>query len=78
MIIAAGCEFITHDIFYHVLNLDYAHLGKFYPHFKPIVIEDNVCIGGFSKIMPGVKGSKSGGIPSSPGVASSPKTSPRA
>ena len=55
VIIAAGCEFITHDIFYHVLNLDYAHLGKFYPHFKPIVIEDNVCIGGFSKIMPRVK-----------------------
>ena len=29
-------------------------MGKFYPHFDTITIEDNVCIGGFSKIMPGV------------------------
>lgn len=29
-------------------------MGKFYPHFDTITIEDNLCIGGFSKIMPGV------------------------
>lgn len=47
-------EFVTHDIFYHALNQTYSELGKFYPHFDTITIEDNVCIGGFSKIMPGV------------------------
>lgn len=47
-------EFVTHDIFYHAFNQTYGDLGKFYPHFDTITIEDNVCIGGFSKIMPGV------------------------
>lgn len=41
-------------IFYHALNQTYSDLGKFYPHFDTITLEDNVCIGGFSKIMPGV------------------------
>lgn len=56
VIMAAGVEFITHDIFYHMLNYNkkYKHLAKFYPHFEPITIKDNVCIGGFVKIMPGV------------------------
>ncbi|WP_236940470.1 acyltransferase [Faecalibaculum rodentium] len=47
-------EFVTHDIFYHELNQTYSYLGKNYPHFDTITIEDNVRIGGFSKIMPGV------------------------
>lgn len=53
---AAGIEFVTHDIFYNMLNYDekYKGLTKFYPHFEPITIKDNVCIGGFVKIMPGV------------------------
>ncbi len=55
VVVAAGCEFVTHDIFYHVFNAQYSDLGKFYPHFAPIVVEDNVCIGGFVKIMPGVR-----------------------
>ena len=54
VIIAVSVEFVTHDIFYHALNVSYGNLGKFYPHFDTITIEDNVCIGGFSKIMPGV------------------------
>ena len=54
VIIAVSVEFVTHDIFYHALNQTYSDLGKFYPHFDTIIIEDNVCIGGFSKIMPGV------------------------
>lgn len=54
VIIAVSVEFVTHDIFYHALNQSYSELGKFYPHFDTITIEDNVCIGGFSKIMPGV------------------------
>lgn len=54
MVIAVSVEFVTHDIFYHALNLSYSNLGEFYPHFDTISIEDNVCIGGFSKIMPGV------------------------
>lgn len=54
VIIAVSVEFVTHDIFYHALNQSYSNLGKFYPHFDTISIEDNVCIGGFSKIMPGV------------------------
>ena len=54
VIIAVSVEFITHDIFYHALNQTYGDMGKFYPHFDTITIEDNVCIGGFSKIMPGV------------------------
>ena len=54
VIIAVSVEFVTHDIFYHALNQSYSNLGKFYPHFDTITIEDNVCIGGFSKIMPGV------------------------
>ena len=54
VIIAAGVEFVTHDIFYHMLNVSYGDKGKFYPWFDTITIEDNVCIGGFSKIMPGV------------------------
>ena len=54
VIIAVSVEFVTHDIFYHALNQTYSDLGKFYPHFDTITIEDNVCIGGFSKIMPGV------------------------
>lgn len=53
-IIAVGVEFITHDIFYHVLNQKYSSMGKFYPYFDTITIEDNVCIGGYCKIMPGV------------------------
>lgn len=55
VIIATSVEFITHDIFYHALNIEYGDLGKFYPHFDPIEIEDNACIGGFCKIMPGVR-----------------------
>lgn len=55
VIIAVDVEFVTHDIFYHALNQSYSNLGKFSPHFDTITIEDNVCIGGFSKIMPGVK-----------------------
>ena len=51
---AAGIEFVTHDIFYHTLNSVYGSKGKFYPWFDTITIEDNVCIGGFVKIMPGV------------------------
>lgn len=54
VIIAVGVELVTHDIFYHALNQTYSDLGKFYPHFDTITIEYNVCIGGFSKIMPGV------------------------
>ena len=54
VIIAVSVEFVTHDIFYHALNQTYSDLGEFYPHFDTITIEDNVCIGGFSKIMPGV------------------------
>lgn len=54
VIIATSVEFVTHDIFYHALNQTYKDLGKFYPYFDTITIEDNVCIGGFSKIMPGV------------------------
>ena len=54
VIIAVSVEFVTHDIFYHALNQSYNNLGTFYPHFDTITIEDNVCIGGFSKIMPGV------------------------
>lgn len=54
VIIAVSVEFVTHDIFYHSLNMTYGDLGKFYPHYDTITIEDNVCIGGFSKIMPGV------------------------
>lgn len=54
VIIAVSVEFVTHDIFYHALNQIYSDLGEFYPHFDTITIEDNVCIGGFSKIMPGV------------------------
>lgn len=54
VIIAVSVEFITHDIFYHAFNQTYGDMGKFYPHFDTITIEDNVCIGGFSKIMPGV------------------------
>lgn len=54
VIIAVSVEFVTHDIFYHALNQTYSDLGKFYPHFDTITIEDNVCIGGFSKIIPGV------------------------
>ena len=54
VIIAVCVEFVTHDIFYHALNQSYGHMGKFYPYFDTITIEDNVCIGGFSKIMPGV------------------------
>ena len=45
---------INFNIFYHALNQTYSDLGEFYPHFDTITIEDNVCIGGFSKIMPGV------------------------
>lgn len=33
---------MTHDIFYHALNQTYSDLGKFYPHFDTITIEDNV------------------------------------
>ena len=54
VIIAVSVEFVTHDIFYHSLNQTYGSMGKFYPYFDTITIEDNVCIGGFSKIMPGV------------------------
>lgn len=54
VIIATSVEFVTHDIFYHALNQTYKDLGKFYPYFDTITVEDNVCIGGFSKIMPGV------------------------
>ena len=56
VIVAAGVEFITHDIFYHMFNnnSDYSSIEKFYPYFDKICIEDNVCIGGFSRIMPGV------------------------
>lgn len=54
VIIAVSVELITHDIFYHALNQTYGDMGGFYPHFDTITIEDNVCIGGFSKIMPGV------------------------
>lgn len=54
VIIAVSVEFVTHDIFYHAFNQTYSSLGKFYPYFDTITIEDNVCIGGFSKIMPGV------------------------
>lgn len=56
VIMAARIEFVTHDIFYNMLNYDekYKGLTKFYPHFEPITIKDNVCIGGFVKIMPGV------------------------
>lgn len=54
VIVAVSVEFVTHDIFYHALNQTYSELGRFYPHFDTITIEDNVCIGGFSKIMPGV------------------------
>lgn len=54
--VASGVEFITHDIFYHMLSNaeEYKKLGKFYPYFAPIEVQDNVCIGGFSRIMPGV------------------------
>ena len=45
VIIAVSVEFVTHDIFYHALNQTYSDLGKFYPHFDTITIEDNVCIG---------------------------------
>lgn len=54
VIIAVSVEFVTHDIFYHALNQSYNNLGTFYPYFDTITIEDDVCIGGFSKIMPGV------------------------
>lgn len=54
VIIAVSVEFVTHDIFYHALNQSYNNLGTFYPYFDTITLEDNVCIGGFSKIMPGV------------------------
>lgn len=57
VIIAANVQFVTHDIFYHMFNNCpeyYNKNKKFYPYFSPIIIEDNVCIGGFSKIMPGV------------------------
>ena len=55
--VASGVEFITHDIFYHVFNNipEYKALGKYSPHFDTIEIQDNVCIGGFCRIMPGVK-----------------------
>jgi len=52
--IAYAVEFITHDIFYHALNISYGEKGKFYPYFDTITVEDNVCIGGWAKIMPGV------------------------
>lgn len=54
--IASGVEFITHDIFYHVFNKNerYNNQSKFYPYFNTIKISDNVNIGGFCKIMPGV------------------------
>ncbi len=54
--VASGVEFITHDIFYHVFNKndEYKSLGTYYPHFSTIEIRNNVCIGGFCKIMPGV------------------------
>ena len=42
VIIAVSVEFVTHDIFYHALNQTYSDLGKFYPHFDTITIEDNV------------------------------------
>ena len=56
VIIAAGVEFVTHDVFYHMFNNSdkYKMLRKFYPHFDTIEIKNNVCIGGFSKIMPGI------------------------
>lgn len=54
VIIAVNVEFVTHDIFYHALNQTYGNMGKFFPYFDTIKIEDNVCIGGYSKIMPGV------------------------
>ena len=56
VIIATQVQFVTHDVFYHMFNncSEYNKEKKFYPHFEPIVIEDNVCIGGFCKIMPGV------------------------
>ena len=54
VVIAVEVEFVTHDIFYHALNQTYNNLATFYPHFDTIKLEDNVCIGGFSKIMPGV------------------------
>lgn len=55
--IASGVEFVTHDIFYHMFNNaeEYNQLGKFYPYFSTIEIQDNVCVGGFCRIMPGVK-----------------------
>ncbi|WP_051226354.1 acyltransferase [Butyrivibrio sp. MC2013] len=54
VLISASVVFVTHDVFYNILNVSYGDLGKFYPHFDTITIEDNVIIGGFSKIMPGV------------------------
>lgn len=56
VIIAAGVQFITHDIFYHMFNNNdkYKNITRFYPHFNKIIIEDNVCIGGLCRIMPGV------------------------
>lgn len=55
--IAAGCEFITHDIFYNVFNRSSLNINnnKFYPYFNKIEIGNDVCIGGWVKIMPGVK-----------------------
>lgn len=29
VIIATSVEFVTHDIFYHALNIEYGYLGKF-------------------------------------------------
>lgn len=51
--LASGVEFITHDIFYHTFN-SIDRNNKYYPYFDTIEVGNNVSIGGFSRIMPGV------------------------
>lgn len=55
--IACGVEFITHDILGFMLNGNKRYNAERYfgTHFAPIIIGNDVAIGGGSTVMPGVK-----------------------
>lgn len=46
--VAMGVVFVTHDIFSQMFNesSEYRKYGKYVPHFAPIEIKSDVCIGG--------------------------------
>lgn len=57
VIIATNVHFVTHDVFAFGFNniQEYREMGKFHVHFGTIEVFDNVNIGGYVTILPGVK-----------------------